>query len=246
MNPQNEMQLCITSFNELPNLPRLRELFDGLRNSFPGRLRILVVDNGSTDGSISYLSEWSIEDVDVEVYRLEENVRYGGGMGRALSLSSSSHVCMLPADGQYSLDDIEKCIFHYLSLNAAGSRVLVKGTRKHRDDPLTVRMLSGCYRLLCSAVLGIPRIDVNGLPKIFCVNGIDLDPKLLPSDAVFDAALLARLLRSLDHLEEVPVTFNQRLHGTASWSGKRLKTSVMMFISLLRVRLKQPLSSVVK
>ncbi len=79
-----------------------------LRNNLPDMLRqdyqdfeTIVVDNGSTDGSVKLLEE---EFPEVRVVRLEQNAGFAAGVNRAIENSSSDYIATLNNDARPNAD----------------------------------------------------------------------------------------------------------------------------------------------
>jgi glycosyltransferase involved in cell wall biosynthesis len=76
------------------SLPFLRVMLDAVRAMSPPETKILVIDNGSNDGSVAYLRTRN----DVRVVRLPLNVGHGVGLDIALALVRTEYVAVLDID----------------------------------------------------------------------------------------------------------------------------------------------------
>jgi len=78
--------------------------------------------------------------------------------------------------------------------------------------------------------------DVNGLPKMFHCNLLDLLPSERMKSFVFDSQILSIARQNHWTILEVPVTFYGRREGASSWSKKRLVVYFQVFEQLLRLK----------
>jgi glycosyltransferase involved in cell wall biosynthesis len=233
MNNPN-ITICVTAYNEEENIPQLLELIDEVRQGTVACCKLIVIDNGSLDSTAKVLRDLAKDYASFE--SLNKNVLYGGGMKRAVEQAESEFVCILPADNQYSSCDITRLINAFFELPPdVRSRTMVKGRRAKRNDPTSIQVMSKFYNSLVSLLLGIGLLDTNGLPKIFnkALLQSPLDIDSLQNDATFDAGLLALWRKAGGSVIEIPVTFENRSHGEASWKGKRLIVAKNMYKSLI-------------
>jgi len=230
--------LCITAFNEADNVPALAQAIAAILERFPSDLAFSVVDNGSSDETLAVLQA-ALGDVGesrVGLVRVSPNRLYGGGMLAAIQAAETDYVALMPADSQYSVADICAVVETWSALTRVDPTVMVKGRRADRADPVPIRLLSRVYSALGRVVFGLPRLDVNGLPKVLPRNLFDEFGSRLPRDAVFDAALLFVHRRTGGDIVEVPVTFSARPSGASSWSGRALRTGLRMLRSSISTR----------
>lgn len=198
----------------------------------------LIVDNGSDDGTSALLHEFKRELSEIEILRIESNRLYGGGMKYAIENSKHHHLCLIPADNQYSAQDIVTCIEAYrVALESKKGASIVVGFRYHRDDPRLIQTMSYIYSKLATGLLDIPFIDVNGLPKVFDRRLIPAQIlSRLPDNAVFDAALLSALNRNGVDFVPIQVSYAQRRTGQSSWSRGKFRVAFRMTRTLLKTR----------
>jgi glycosyltransferase involved in cell wall biosynthesis len=106
------------------SLPYLRVMLEATRHLSPPETRLLVVDNGSTDGSISYLAGRD----DVEVLRLPTNVGHGIALDLGAARVRTEHLAVLDVDA-FPISD------RWLgeSIGALDAGAQVAGARLHRN-----------------------------------------------------------------------------------------------------------------
>ena len=231
-----KVDICVTAYNEEANLQELIDRFLEISdmNEFVGNL--IILDNGSTDSTWILLER--LDALKILRYRAFSNLGYGGGIKQAIAYAKADFVAIIPADNQYNFNDISDLVTKFAALNNSfGSGVALKGRRVKRKDPISVQILSFCYSLFVSLLIGKRIKDANGLPKIFNKKlVVDLLDRF-PDNACFDAILLLELINKDITLVEYPVHFYERSSGKPSWSGKRLIISFRMFVTIVRYRI---------
>lgn len=106
------------------SLSFLRPMLDATRAMSPPDTEILVVDNGSTDGSVEHLRQRG----DVRVVPLPVNVGHGVALDIGTALVETEHVAVLDVDAfPVSAQWLEQ------SLDALGAGAKVAGARMHRN-----------------------------------------------------------------------------------------------------------------
>ena len=228
------MSIVVPAFNEVDSLSSLFELVGKFSLSCTDSIELVVVENGSTDFTRSMLREMNAESYPfyLKLLELDSNIGYGGAIKAGILASNCEVVMILPADGKYHLDAVEDCYLAYKNL--ASAPTMVKGLRTLRNDPFSVQVLSFLYTLLTNILFRVFLRDTNGLPKIFNKNLIQSQLNELPNNACFDAGLIAVWRRNQGNFCEVAVRFEQPSLRTASWSGKRLQVSLLMFLEIVK------------
>jgi len=98
------ISVIIPAYNEargLPEvLPRIPEFVD----------EIIVVDDGSTDGTYERAQDFAKRDGRISVIRLEENCGKGCAMRHGVARSTGDIIIFIDADGQHRPEDIRKLV----------------------------------------------------------------------------------------------------------------------------------------
>jgi glycosyltransferase involved in cell wall biosynthesis len=142
------------------SLPFLRSMLDATRAMSPPGTEILVVDNGSTDGSVEYLGQRG----DVRVVRLPVNVGHGVALDVGAALVDTEHLAVLDIDAfpvsdrwleesLAALDAGAQVAGAHLHRNFVHPCFLVTTTRLLRAHDLTFRPVGSLARLDSQAPL---------------------------------------------------------------------------------------------
>ena len=132
-----EVSIIIPCYNEIESLPGLMEGLDAAVSKLEGldkKVEVVIVDDGSGDGSFSYLKEQAGEREYLLVVGLRKNFGQTAAMSAGIDHSSGSVLVFMDADMQNNPDDIP-LLLQYID---EGYDV-VSGWRKNRKDNLLTR-----------------------------------------------------------------------------------------------------------
>ena len=200
--------IVIPSFNELESLRVLVPTCINLLTENPN-LQIVIVDNGSNDGTNLYLEMYS----DIERFKyliLEANQGYGGGILAGLNQLETEYLSWTHADLQTDIFDIFK-----FDLNSLPDYFLAKGIRRGRsvsDYIFTFGMTFYIllkFRRFCN--------DINGQPTIIS-RKLFYQFNYPPSDFSFDlyAFIMAKKMNSL--IIRKKIHFSDRRYSHSKWN----------------------------
>ena len=209
----------IPAWNEEQSLP---DVLAEAHGSLPD-VDLLVIDDGSTDGTAAAARAGG-----AEVVSFEENrgLREGIAEGYRQALVRGYDYCgRLDADGQHPAEELKRMLALVRADEcdvAVGSRFLPgsgKDGEKYKPPPERVFGTS-LLRLLMRLRLGQSISD--GTSGLYAVNHRALE--LLADPYVCEAPEVEALVRITDaklRLLEVPVHMRQREHGESSFRGRR-------------------------
>ncbi len=160
-----DVSLALPCYNEeeaLPHtVPSLAEAFAGAGVE----LELVLVDNGSTDGTGHVIDDLSEQGFPITRVSLQPNRGYGGGILAGLRAGRAPILGYLCADGQVSAQDT---LMVYQLLRGREDRVLAKVRRRFRQDSWRRKAVSITYNGLMQVLYArTGAIDVNGSPKLF-------------------------------------------------------------------------------
>ena len=238
---QHPITVCITAYNEVANIPVLMSDLDLIQDQFP-LMKCVVVDNASSDQTLSLLLQERHNRPWLFVSHLAENRGYGGGLQEAIAMADTDTVITFPADLQYSPQAVMKVI-ECLQLVSSGKQTLIYGHRVKRHDGVVGRVQSFVYLSICKTLLNLKSNDINGLPKLFPRELVLQHRDILSKTFFMDAQILLLAQKSNFYIEAVPVEFLPRKLGVSSWSRKRLATylSVLGEVFAFRKKMRKSL-----
>lgn len=128
-------------------------------------IEMVLVDNGSSDGTSRIIDEMIAEGAPVMKVVVEENIGYGYGVRSGLAACRGHIVGSIPADGQVDPRDVVN-LYEVLA-NSREPR-LAKVRRRFRMDGFKRKVISVIYNVLANVLFfGLGSIDINGTPKLF-------------------------------------------------------------------------------
>lgn len=206
------IQAILPAFNEGDNLPSvLTELAAILDTTFE-EWQILVMDDGSTDGTPKVLRELSPAIPQLKWIRIPRRSGKSNALQVAFAQISTDLVLLMDADGQDDPNEIPSLVEHL-----DGGVDLVTGRRGRRRDRAVKRITSKLYNWCTSRLTGIEGSDFN--------SGF----KLMRRDVALSVNVYGELHRYIPVLAawrgfevaEVEVNHRERLHGESKFGRNR-------------------------
>ncbi|HEY7156620.1 MAG TPA: glycosyltransferase [Gemmataceae bacterium] len=172
---------------------------------------VLVVDDGSGDGTAAEVAELAASRPQVRLLRHEHNRGYGAALRTGFAAARFERVAFTDADCQFHLADLGRL------LPLSDRYPLVVGWRQARQDPWRRRFLSRGYNLLTRALLGTRVRDCDCALKVFRRDAIT---ELMPETDTFfvNAEILTRACQRGLPVAEVGVRHRPRLRGVSKVS----------------------------
>jgi glycosyltransferase involved in cell wall biosynthesis len=198
-------------------------------NRWPIRCELVLVNNGSIDGTARILKDLEAEFHAIRVVHVPLNMGYGWGIICGLRAATAPIVGFMCGDGQIMPEDVGRVYRRLVEENLDVCKVV----RVVRTDGLQRKIMSGVYNTLFRAVFRVRSLDINGTPKLMrrrCYEELNLTSK----DWFIDAEVMIKAVRNGYRIGEVPVEFRPRAIGR---SHVRLTTAVEFLRNMVRHRL---------
>ena len=200
------LSIVIMAYNEVENIGFVLEEIDREVKRTGRRFEILVVDDGSTDGTGAWADHWAQEEEARRVIHHETNLGIGQVLSTGFHAAQNDLVTIFPADGQFPADIIGQFL-PYME-----EHDLVLGYVPNRVSPLMAKILSRCERLLLDVLFGrLPHFQ-----GIYMFRRSLLDAFPLTSTGrgwIIQMELIIRTKKSGHRLISVPTTMRKRLSG---------------------------------
>lgn len=206
------VSVVVPVYNEVDNL---RSLHQALTQALGGRAYSLVfVDDGSSDGSLSVLSELAAEDSGhVRLVELRRNFGQTAAIAAGIDHSDGEIIVLIDADMQNDPADIP----NMLEKIEQGYDV-VSGWRVERQDRLLTRKIpSRAANWLISRVTGVKLHDYGCTLKAYrreVLQGFRLYGEMHRFIPAYAGSVGARII-------EMPVRHHPRLHGKTKYGLER-------------------------
>ncbi len=216
----------IPTYNEIESLPIT---LGRLRESNP-EVDVLVVDDGSPDGTGAWADERSAADAKVHVLHRAEKNGLGGAYlaGFAWGLERGFDVLVeMDADGSHQPEQLPRL------LDAVHGADLVIGSRrvpggKMVNWPAHRKLISMCGSLYPRIMLGLDLTDITAGYRAYRAQVLrEMDLGAVQSKGYgFQVDMTFRTARLGKRIVEVPITFVEREFGESKMSGNIITEAV--------------------
>jgi dolichol-phosphate mannosyltransferase len=234
--------LVLPTFNEAENIGRIAAAALGvLREAAPEGFAILVVDDGSPDGTGRLADELAAEHAEVSVLHRSEREGLGpaylAGFRHALD-HGAGYVFEMDSDFSHDPADLARLLAAVRDDGAdvaLGSRYVAGGAVA--DWGLLRRIVSRGGSRYAQLVLGVDVRDLTGGFKCFraeVLEAIDL-PTVRSRGYAFQVELTYRAVQAGFRVVEVPIAFRDRERGTSKMSW-RIAAEAVWLVPALRWR----------
>ncbi|QWD98821.1 glycosyltransferase family 2 protein [Polynucleobacter sp. MG-5-Ahmo-C2] len=205
-----KLSLVIPCYNEEANLPLLLEACQPLRLN--GDIEVIIVDNGSTDGTSEVLKRLLPSYPHCRTVRVSVNQGYGFGILYGLMAAQGNILAWTHADLQTDPKDVLRCLELF---NRYGETIFVKGRRIKR--PLTDVAFTVGMSIFETLLLRTRLWDINAQPNIFSRSFFEswVNP---PHDFSLDLYVYFTARHKGLPVYRFPVEFGERAHGVSHWN----------------------------
>ena len=203
---------------------------------FGSRAKIVVVANGCSDSTADIVREKLSKHANLELISIPSAIGKGGAVRVGLHSAREPFVAFADADGSVTAAQIESLLQICEATRFSGiigSRWMY-GSKILLRQPFHRRLISRAFNLLSRLCLGLPYSDTQCGAKVFSRDALrEVLGGLELANFAFDIDLLYVMKRKGFTVVESPITWTDRPIGT---KVKVVKTSVAMFLGLLRLR----------
>ncbi|HVR97080.1 MAG TPA: glycosyltransferase family 2 protein [Thermoanaerobaculia bacterium] len=204
-----ELSVVLPAFNEEAVLPYSLAMavsaLEGLCRSW----EIVVVDDGSIDGTPRVLAELAQNEPRIRVLTQKGNQGYGAALVRGFQSCRYNAIFYTDADAQFDLAELA------LAYPLLAEADLVTGWRCNRQDPWPRKLASAGFNLLQGLMLGVQVRDVDCAFKLFRRSFFER-VHLTSRRFLIDAEIYARSQRAGLRLRQLPVTHFPRAAGRST------------------------------
>lgn len=218
--------VVIPTYNERDNLGPIIERLHAVLPT----VEVLVVDDGSPDGTGAYADSLAAEDGRTHVLHRTEKTGLGAAYvaGFRWGLRQGYAVLIeMDADGSHAPEDLPRL------LDALGDADLVLGSRyvpggRVVNWPARRQLLSRGGNVYSKLALGVPINDITGGFRAYRRAVLDRLPlgEVASHGYCFQVDLAWRTVKAGFRVVEVPITFTERVRGESKMSGSIVREAL--------------------
>jgi glycosyltransferase involved in cell wall biosynthesis len=198
-------------------------LLPGLTDDF----EVIVVNDGSADGTARVLDELAREDPRVRVVQHEANRGYGAALRTGFASATKDLVFYTDGDGQYDVREL----LRLRPLLVEGVDI-VNGYKIQRADGWQRKALGAAYNGLAHLLFSIPIRDVDCDFRLLRRRAVE-QVELVSSSGSICVELVHKLHRLGCVFAEAPVRHRPRLHGRSQFfTLRRVGRTALDLLSL--------------
>jgi glycosyltransferase involved in cell wall biosynthesis len=204
---EREVSIVIPAYNEAPHVAAQIRDVANVMESTGWRYEIILVDDGSTDGTAERAAETGRG---IVVLRHRRNRGYGAALKSGIAAARFDWILITDADGTYPCAAIPEL----LAVTAGSDMVVGARIGASVKIPLERRAAKTLLRWLASYLAGRKLPDLNSGLRVMRKDLVTRYTHLLPSGFSFTTTITLAAVCDDYHVEYVPIDYHARL-GTS-------------------------------
>lgn len=207
MNKFRELSVFFPAYNEEKNIEHTVEHAVEVCNKIAERFEVIIVDDGSIDGTSQKCEELMLRFPQVRTVTHMPNRGYGAALKSGFNAAKYEYIVFTDSDGQFDFAQIEQ-FMPYLD-----EYKVVIGYRTKRVEGFLRALNAKLWGTLVNLLFGMQIRDVDGAFKIFHREIFEKIPPLEAEGALISTELLVKIKKYGYAIKQVPVTHLPRKAG---------------------------------
>ena len=217
--PPREMLASLSAFfpahNEETNVVPMTEALLAVLPQVARRWELIIVDDGSRDGTGALADELARKHANVSVVHHPVNRGYGAAVRSGLAAARNEFVFFTDGDRQFDPRQIGRLVAE------VGRGDVIVGYRRNRADNTVRRLNAFAWNMLVRLLFRIPIRDIDCAFKLIPRRALD-GYELRAEGAMVSTELLAQIIKHGHRITEVPIDHFHRQSGVSSGGDPRV------------------------
>jgi glycosyltransferase involved in cell wall biosynthesis len=223
MTDRPRLTIFVFCFNEQGAVGRvISDSIEVGQSLTDGSFEVLVVDDGSTDGSAEVIDEWCAASLCVRCVRHRANEGIGVALRSGYLNAQGNVICGVPADGQFNVREL-------LITGLPRKGEVFTFFRREKNYSTYRNFLTGANLLINRWVLGLTVRDVNWVKAYHRADLQMIDITL--NSSLVETEIAGKAQRLGCAFIEFPSDYHLRLHGDSK--GGSFRTVLMAIREML-------------
>ena len=228
-HPVDSLSVFFPCFNEKDAIGPLTEKTLAAVKQICDDFEIILVDDGSTDGTSEMADKLAADNPDVRVVHHKQNRGYGSALQSGFRAATKDYVFYTDGDGQFDTNEIP------ILLPLIAECDIVSGYRLNRQDGFLRKLNAFCWSSLVCFLFSLKLKDIDCAFKLFKREIFD-HIEMHSTGALIDTEVLARAKQKGYSMTQVGVHHYPRVAGQST--GANLKVIAKAFRELFQLRKK--------
>ncbi len=200
------LSIVVPVFNEQESIRNTLSKLVETTASLPYLVEIIVVDDGSSDGTTQILNDFS--DSTVRIVRHPVNRGYGAALKTGINVASYPYIAITDADGTYPNKLIPK--LYEKMVNENYDMIVGSRTGEHVEIPLTRRPAKWVLNKIADYLAGFKIPDLNSGLRVFRKEIVEKFQKILPDGFSFTTTITLAMLTNGYSVTYEPIDYKVR------------------------------------
>jgi glycosyltransferase involved in cell wall biosynthesis len=229
IHPVHSLTAFFPCFNEAGSIRPLTEKAINVLRSICDDYEILLIDDGSSDGTSQLADDLSREYRAVRVIHHPYNKGYGAALQSGFRAATKEYVFYTDGDGQFDLAELPPLLplMHQFDI--------VSAYRLNRQEGFIRKFNAFCWTKLVGFLFHLKLKDIDCAFKVYKRSLFD-EIEMISTGALIDTEILARFRQKGYTIAQVGVHHYPRIAGKAT--GANIKVILRAFRELLQLRKK--------
>lgn len=226
----DKLSVFLPIYNEKENIETVVLSTRKVLESVVKEWELILVDDGSIDGTSSVLKKMSSSDARIRVITHESNQGYGASLKSGFFASKYSWIAFTDSDGQFDFSEIT----NFIKKQKETSADLVIGYYKKRQVSTVKIITSKIWEYTVFVLFGLKVRDIDCGFKLVSKKVIErISPLESERGAFISSEILIKAKKWGFKLVEIPVTHFPRTKGVGT--GRNLNVIIKSFVDLFKL-----------